>query len=107
MDKLVDLSSVSIFGSATFDDHVEQMDTSTHSSTTPDPSEALKKFNELFTSGFTRLESLLAKVSSHESQTPWLFTHSRILVQPHRFNSGCTKPSHSSTDSCVQFSQSG
>ena len=38
-----------------------------HFSTTPDHSEALKKFNELFTSGFTKLESLLAKVSSHES----------------------------------------
>ena len=38
------------------------MDMSTHSSSTPDPSEALKKFNELFASGFTRLESLLAKL---------------------------------------------
>ena len=67
-DKFVD-PPVSILGPATSDDHVEQMDTSTcHSSTTPDHSEALKKFNELFASGFTTLESLLAKVSLHESQ---------------------------------------
>ena len=42
-DKLVDPSSVSILGPTTSDDPVEHMDTSTpHSSTTPDPSEALK-----------------------------------------------------------------
>ena len=59
MDKLVDPSSVSIIGPATSDNHVEEMDTSNpFSSTTPDPLEALKKFNELFASGFTRLESL-------------------------------------------------
>ena len=79
MDKLVDPSSVSIFGPCG-----ENGMTNPHLFTTPDPSEALKKFNKLFTSGFTKLESWLAKVSSHESQfDSSTFHHSRILVEPH------------------------
>ena len=60
MDKLVNPSSVSVLGPPTSDDHMESMDMS-------DSLEVqFKKFNELFTSRFTRLESLIAKVSSQE-----------------------------------------
>ena len=61
-EKLVDLSSISVINPAISDDHMETMDTPE-----PDSSEAqFKKFNELFACRFTRLESLLAKVSSQE-----------------------------------------
>ena len=95
-DKLVDPSSVSILGPATSDDHVEQMDMSTqHSSTTPDSSE---KFNELFASGFTKLESLLAKLSSHESHLdssafhPFQDPSSTALVGLNHSFQGASKP---------------
>ena len=71
-EKLVDPSSVAVIGPASSDDHVGSMytpDCSHSLSTALYSSEAqFKKFNKLFASCFTRLESVLAKVSSQESQ---------------------------------------
>ena len=121
-DKLVDPSSVFVIGRAPTDEHVESMDMSepSHFSALPDSLEAqFQKFNELFASHFSRLESLLAKVGSQEQidhlvfHTPhppffcpcfrdfrgsFLVSQFNHLSWPECLPSGCTKVC-SATDS--------
>ena len=92
MNKLVEASSVSVIGPASSDDHVKSMDTSepSHSlSTAPDPSKAqFKKFNKLFASHLTRLEALLARVSSQEQVDSLAFHPPPIFSAPTSGTSG-------------------